>query len=154
MGKSDARVVHYAVLSNHVHLIVEARDRVRLSRRVQGLEVRIARALNRRMGRPRGKVFADRYHAHILKTPREVRNALGYVLRNAPRHYPEQRPFARRGFVDAFSSAEWFDGWSIPIRTGGWSPLELRPPPISPGTTWLLTTGWKTRGRIDPREVS
>src|SRR3989442_11957483 len=46
-----------------------------------GLTIRIARAINRAVGR-RGKVFADRYHAHILSTRREVANALRYVLEN------------------------------------------------------------------------
>jgi len=146
-GLSDTRVVHYSVQGNHIHLIVEASDRVRLSRRIQGLEVRLAIALNRMMKRTNGKVFADRYHAHILKTPLEVHRALGYVLRNSSKHYGPSR------FVDAYSSAAWFTGWSAPVRVG-WSPLEGRPPPISPPGSWLLRAGWKRHGPIDARETS
>ena len=40
------RLVHYSVLSNHIHLLVEAEDRPSLSRGLQGLLVRIARGLN------------------------------------------------------------------------------------------------------------
>ena len=43
--------------------------------------IRIARVLNK-LWRRRGRVFADRYHDRILKTPREVKNALVYVLAN------------------------------------------------------------------------
>jgi hypothetical protein len=33
-----------------------------------------------------GQVLADRCHVHVLRTPREVRNAIAYVLLNARRH--------------------------------------------------------------------
>jgi pimeloyl-ACP methyl ester carboxylesterase len=82
----DARVVHYSVQGNHVHLVMEADDRRALGRRVQGLEIRIARAMNRLMGRKRGTVFADRYHARALRTPLEVKRALEYVLKNRRHH--------------------------------------------------------------------
>src|ERR1700694_5432620 len=52
------RLIHFAVLGNHVHLIVEARDSTALSRGMQGLPIRLAKALNRVMG-ARGAVLAD-----------------------------------------------------------------------------------------------
>jgi len=84
--KNGFRLVHYAVMGNHVHLLVEAQDRVKLATAMQGLGVRIAKALNRVMGRS-GRVIGDRYHAHILKTPSEVKRARHYLLTNAGRHY-------------------------------------------------------------------
>ena len=60
-------------------------NQARLEVGMQGLAIRIARGLNRLWGR-KGKVFADRYHDRVLRTPREVRNALAYVLNNARRH--------------------------------------------------------------------
>jgi len=84
--KGGFRLVHYAVMGNHVHLIVEAPDRVKLARGMQGLGVRIAKALNRVMKRD-GRVIGDRYHAHILKTPSEVKRARMYLLTNAKHHY-------------------------------------------------------------------
>jgi putative transposase len=80
------RLVHYSVMGNHLHLIVEAPDRRALSRAMKGLGVRIARALNRVMKRG-GRVVGDRYHAHILKTPSEVKRARNYLLTNARHHY-------------------------------------------------------------------
>jgi putative transposase len=80
------RLVHYSVMGNHVHLIVEAPDRRVLARAMKGLGVRIARALNRVMKRS-GRVVGDRYHAHILRTPSEVKRARNYLLTNARHHY-------------------------------------------------------------------
>jgi len=45
------RLIHFAVQSNHLHLIGEAGDRTALSRGMQGLAIRIARGLNRKLGR-------------------------------------------------------------------------------------------------------
>ena len=74
------RLVQYAVQPDHLHLVVEARNKRALSSGAQGLCIRIARRLNRLFHRS-GRVFADRYHARPLRTPREVRNALAYVLK-------------------------------------------------------------------------
>ena len=69
---------------NHIHIIhmiVEAPDVVALGRAIKGLAVRMARALNKVMSR-RGPVFADRYHAQLLVSPREALHAIRYVLDN------------------------------------------------------------------------
>jgi REP element-mobilizing transposase RayT len=90
------RIVHYAVMGNHVHLIVEARDEGLLAIGMQSLGIRIAQSLNRMMQR-KGRVLADRYHARILKTPTEVRHCVGYLQTNAQKHYqlpPGPDPFA------------------------------------------------------------
>ena len=64
------------------HLIVEAQDCDHLEQAMRGFAVRIARGLNKLMGMS-GPVFAERYHAHVLKTPREVRAARAYAALNA-----------------------------------------------------------------------
>jgi len=93
------RVVHYVILGNHLHLIVEVDGAAALSRGMQALAIRIARRLNALQSR-RGGVFADRYHAHVLGSRREVARAVRYVLGNYRRHtleYLEPRwddPFA------------------------------------------------------------
>src|SRR3954468_5645182 len=81
------RVVHFAIMGNHIHLMVEASDKVQLARGMQGLGVRIAVRMNRMMRNRRGRVVGDRYHARILKTPTEVRNVRHYLLTNAEKHY-------------------------------------------------------------------
>ncbi|MFL5310309.1 MAG: hypothetical protein ACJ79H_07660 [Myxococcales bacterium] len=78
-----------------LHLIAEARDAMALARGIQGLSIRIAKAVNRVLG-PRGPVFADRYHAHALRTPTETANAIAYVLGNTHLHAAGAAdPFAR-----------------------------------------------------------
>jgi len=74
------RVVHYSVQTNHVHLLIEAEDTRARGRGMQGLGIRLAKAINRRLGR-RGRVWNDRYHGRPLRTPREVRHGLAYVLK-------------------------------------------------------------------------
>ncbi len=141
-------LVHFSVQRDHLHLVVEANDRRALSRGVQGLAIRVARAVNRRLGRA-GRVFADRYHAHPLKTPREVKNALGYVLCNGRKHGGAAAVPA--GFVDGCSSAPWFDGWARPLElafTSSPAPAGADPPVVRP-RTWLLGHGWKRRGLLD-----
>jgi REP element-mobilizing transposase RayT len=134
------RVNHFSVQSNHLHLIVEASGREALSRGMQGLGVRIAKTINARLRRA-GTVFADRYHDRILKSLREVRNALVYVLKNA-RHHGITHADGR----DLCSSAEWFDGW----RNGTSSRIRVpeTAPPVEPARTWMLSTGWKRFGLI------
>jgi len=133
----EFRVVHFALLGDHLHFIVEAEGNRALSEGMQGLSVRIAKGLNRLMG-TRGTVFADRYHAHVLRTPAEVRNALAYVLMNHRSHMARiKEPGAGRS-PDPFSSAATFEGWR-----------EVEPAPrtvTAAPETWLLARGWRTRG--------
>jgi REP element-mobilizing transposase RayT len=84
------RVVHFSIQPNHLHLIVEATSKTALARGMQGLASGLARRVNRELHR-RGSLFADRYHAHALASPTEVRNAIVYVLKNFEKH-PEPIP--------------------------------------------------------------
>jgi putative transposase len=93
------RINHFSVQGNHIHFIVEAENNDALARGMQGLGVRIAKALNRVM-KKRGKRLADRYHSHVLRTPTEVRHAVRYVLKNHLKHLDS----AQIGWVDDFSS--------------------------------------------------
>ena len=148
--KGAFRIVEFNVLSNHLHLITEATTTEMLSRGMQGLAVRIARSLNSALER-RGKLFAHRYHARVLRGPTETRNALRYVLLNRKHHGAEKR-FSKTWF-DPYSSAAWFDGWSAPLRvdTSWKAALVNAPSPTAKATSWLLTIGWKRVGllRVD-----
>src|SRR5438552_4598286 len=99
------RVVHYSNQGNHIHLLVEVDDRETLSRGMQGLAIRLARAINRLIER-HGTVWADRYHAHVLRTRREVGNALRYVLGNFAHHARQWGDRAMQ-FADSFSSVRF-----------------------------------------------
>jgi len=152
------RLVHFSVQCNHIHLIAEAHDRRALSRGMQGLSVRLARAVNRTLQR-RGRVFADRYHARALKTPRAAHFALRYVLLNARKHAVRSSPLTATdsivpGFVDSRSSAAWFDGFQRPnelvfgaraVRAEWRATCELEAPVVPP-CTWLLRRGSRRYG--------
>src|SRR5947207_3734056 len=101
------RVVHFSVQANHVHLLVEADDKASLSRGIMGVAIRMARAVNRVLER-RGNVWSERYHSRALKTPREVRNGIVYVLMNRRKHA------SKAVALDPCSSASLFDGWKVP----------------------------------------
>jgi putative transposase len=120
------QVVHFSVQGNHLHLIVEAEGRDALSRSMKGLAVRVAVGLNRLAGR-HGAVFADRYHARALATPREVANTLRYVFENYRKHSRETLPWS----------------WKDPFASSTAAPL--RAPAV-----WLLRVGW-TRAPVPSR---
>ena len=147
--RKNFRVVHFVVVGNHLHLLVEAACMEALARGMQGLEVRLARRLNRFFGR-RGTFFAERYHARILRTPREVRNALRYVLLNYRQHEARRGETLNRDWIDPFSSAYWFDGWrdSVELREPRQRDLLNVPCPTAQPTVWLLTTGWRRWGPL------
>jgi putative transposase len=143
------RLVHYAVLNDYLHFLVEAPARRALSRGVQGLLVRIARTLNRLWQR-RGRVFTDRYHDHILRSPREVRNALRYVFGNGKKHAAEGRAVSVPQAIDTYTSAPWFDGFRETFVVRG---LEAIVRPVTTAHTWLLTIGWRRHGLLSVAEL-
>jgi len=143
--RGDFRLVHYSLQANHAHLMVEAESKDALARGMIAVGSRLARAVNR-IFRRRGPVLADRYHVRTLKTPREVRNALRYVLLNASRHA------SRTLELDSASSARWFDGWrSDPPATP--APPGPEPRPIARARSWLLRLGWQLHGLLEPAAV-
>jgi hypothetical protein len=116
---------------------------------MKSISARVARSVNR-VYRRHGPVLAGRYHLRVLRTPREVRNALAYVLLNARRHFWKRTREAPPVRLDEASSAPWFDGWRRappPVLVNGGEP------PVALARTWLLSEGWRRRGTIDPAEV-
>lgn len=139
------RWVHYAIQSNHVHALVEARDAQALSRGMLGLAVRLARALNR-LWKRRGSIWIDRFHSRALRTPREVRNALAYVMHNACKHG------VRLTGIDPYSSGSALDGWAFvdPTRANEAARSTLG---VARARSWLLTVGWKRHGLLSVTQV-
>ncbi len=122
-------LVEYSVQSNHVHLICEATSRTALARGIQGLKVCAAKRLNR-LWKREGGLFDGRYHDHVLRSPREVRNALIYLFENSVKH-----GIRHSSGIDPCSSARWFHG--------------ERGSPLPCAKTWLLRVGWKRCGSIE-----
>ena len=79
----------------------------------------LRKAINR-ASHHRGRVWTDRYHARALRTPREVRTALVYVLQNFRKH------LRAPAVVDPCSSGPWFDGWARAIARRA-EPAPTRP---------------------------
>jgi hypothetical protein len=152
------RVVEYSVLSNHLHLIVEANDAASLARGMQSLGIRLAKRLNAYFGR-RGRVFDDRYHARVLSSPRQVRNALVYVLNNFRKHADQAGPPLPLSFLDPCSSAGFFEGWDSDWIHAPPDPRAFRDPcpklarGNSPARSFLLRKGWKRYGALKPFEM-
>ena len=128
------RVLEFSIQTDHLHLLVEANGPTGFERGVRGLAIRIARLINRLCGR-RGAVWADRYHARLLRTPREVRNALVYVLNNFKKH------LRTACGLDPYSSALWFTGWQALRASDEGSP-------VARAETWLARVGWRKGGLI------
>jgi putative transposase len=106
------RLVHFSLQSSHWHLICEAEGAAALGAAIKGLNVRVARAINKQLGLV-GPVIEDRYHLEVLRTPPQVRNAVRYVLRNGEKHgvHIAVRHGDPRPCPDPLSSAAWYAYW-------------------------------------------
>ncbi len=124
--REDFRVVHFSLQTTHLHLIVETDGAAALGNAMRALSIRLSRRLNALLG-TRGRVLEDRYHAHALRTPAEVRNAVAYVVGNFASHAERRGEYVPADFVDPYSSA------------AAVGPDGL-PPPVSRPRTWLLAT--------------
>ena len=121
--KKEFGLYQFSVQRDHLHLIVEANDRHSLARGIQGLAVRIAKALNKHWHKRHGSVFAERYFSRALTKPMQVWRALRYVLNNARKH----GEWFSQSLPDPFSSGRWFRGWEgrMGLR------FALRRPPLA-----------------------
>jgi len=145
------RLVQYSIQNDHLHAIVEATSQRDLASGMKSIGSRLARAVIRIFGR-RGSVLADRYHVHVLRSPREVRNALAYVLLNARRHLAKMGRRLPSAAIDPASSGRFFSGWNRRFQPAP----SLDPPPVAPPHTWCSAsagarTGCWTRRRCRPR---
>ena len=157
------RITHYSVQRDHVHLIVEATNKRTLSSGIRSIAIRIARYVNDLLSR-RGPPWADRFHSRTLTSPREVRNAIVYVLANFRKHTQHDL----RPGLDPYSSAGAFDGWRE------WQPQLGTPPPFAErkarfeddantslsidaagfgARTWLARVGWRMHSLISISET-
>jgi len=154
------RIVHVSIQRTHVHMLVEAENKLALARGMQGFQISAARNINTLLGpdryrRRRGPVFADRYHLEVITSPRRAHHALSYVLNNWRKHREDRSGLAGTWLVDPFSSGILFPDWKEledmdvmwPIRAT-YDPLVVRRP-----ACWLWREGWKLHGPISARDV-
>jgi putative transposase len=169
----EFRIVHLSIQGTHVHLLVEAKDKAALAKGMQTFGISAAKQINaavskagnwweraqarargeRPMKRRKGRVF-DRYHATIIRSPRQARHELNYVLNNWRKHEEDLRDHARGWLIDPFASGWMFDGWKE--RADEPFVWKLRasyePMPVWRAKTWLLSEGWRRYGLISTHE--
>jgi putative transposase len=144
------RVIHFSIQQDHGHFIVEGDEARRARGGMHGLAIRLALAVNRALGRHKGKVVGDRYHVRPLTTPRQMRTSMVYVLLNFRKHLN-----APAG-IDPRSSGPYFPGWHRRARLdsadvaagadaaiGGATAAATAAP-----TTWMATMGWWRAGGL------
>ncbi|MGE0867117.1 MAG: transposase [Kofleriaceae bacterium] len=110
--------MHISIQHNHVHLIIEAENRMALARGMQGFQISAAKLMNAKISvrqmrtvRRRGQVFADRYHVEVIKSPRKARHCLAYVLNNWRKHKHDRSAISRTWQIDSYSTGLYFAGW-------------------------------------------
>jgi REP element-mobilizing transposase RayT len=91
--KLGLRVIHFSLQYNHIHLITEADNNQILTKGMRALTITFSKGLKK------GKVQVERYHLHVLKTLRETKNAIHYVLFNDQKHC-----LKKHSKVDGYSS--------------------------------------------------
>ena len=142
-------VVHYDIQSNHIHLVVEAADKETLSRGMRSLGTSLAIAIKRICGLVgRGKVFKGRYHAHILKTPTEVKRALRYVIFNLAKHRncgAIVDPYSSVFTIDKLEGLVTKEEYERMRRDTGRRPAwhHAITKTVSKASTYLLAIGWR-----------
>ncbi len=141
--RQDFRVTHFSIQRDHVHMLVEAADGPALSSGMRGLAIRMARRLNVLLRR-RGTVWCDRWHGHELASPREVRNALMYVLFNGTKHGAV--PLGLDPCASVYWCADVFADSAYRTLLG--SSSRARDNPVEPARTWLLHAGWRRLGLL------
>ncbi len=156
--REQFRINQLSIQRNHIHMLVEAESAEALARGMQGFQISAARHINTalRVGgrRRRGSVFADRYHVVVIRSPRQARHVLAYVLGNWRKHGEDRGGRASTWLVDPFSSAVLFAGWK---ELEGKAPWTIRPGyeplVVTAPRSWLQCVGWTRHGAISVYEV-
>ena len=119
--KEGFALTHYSVQRDHLHLVVEAKDRHSLARGMQALSIRVAKQLNSHWHRRgKGRVFAERYFATALTSWQQIWRTIRYVLSNGRKH----GTWTEKDRPDPFSSGPWFtQWWNRPRRPTRSSPV-------------------------------
>ncbi len=146
-GRFGLHVLHYAILSNHIHLIVEAPNNKCLGAGMRSLCGRISRIVRAGSNQSiSGSVFVCRYFMKVVQSPRQMRALLEYVLLNKAKH---QNAIEH---VDSFSSGYAFRHWNQLLRRritglireqiGDLKPENPLKFGLAPPRSWLARQGW------------
>jgi len=86
------RIIHFSLQHNHVHLIVVAATNSILTKGMRSLTITMSKIIGQ------GRIQVQRYHLHVLKSRREAKNAIHYVLFNEKKHTGKMK-------IDSYSTA-------------------------------------------------
>lgn len=125
------RVLEFAVLGNHIHLLVEADGNAQLTSGMRSLTIRLVKNLKVK--------FCERYHLEVLKSPTRVQHTIGYILTNAAKH------MRRNQVWDWYSSivvCKTLRAWAQLKPELNWDrpktvPSEFYEPMISEAQSWF-----------------
>ena len=153
-ARRDAfRIVHLSIQRTHLHLLVEANDKRALALGMQGFQISAARQINKLLAR-HGRVFTDRYHLVVIRSPTQMRHVLSYILCNWRKH-GDDRVTSRAWLVDPYSSGFAFGGWKElahgAVMWPGGRPHDWIV--VRPARSWVVTTGWQRTGEISAYDV-
>ncbi len=132
------KIVHFSLQSNHVHLVVEAIDNETLTRGMRSLTVTFSKRIDR------GRIQLERYHLHVLKTLRETKHAIHYVLFNEAKHKN-----LKRAYVDQYSSLGTAKELKLSAEQTKMSIIVRRIKEIS----FLDTGGWMIKRILDSKST-
>ena len=139
------KVIHFALVSNHLHLIIEADGNKELAQGMRSFLISFAMNINNSLKR-RGSLFVDRYNMEVIKVPRRMHYLLSYVFKNNSKH--QKRKFVTDPYssVITFNEQEVLFGKKVPSPFDPETKKKLKRflgSFLSPPESWLATTGWK-----------
>ena len=114
------RIVHYSLMHNHLHLIIEAASNEELSKGMQSFALSLSKLVSNRVNARIKKLWRDRYWMRLLPSPREIKIALQYVLKNP------QKKFSSPTVMDLYSSVLTM---SVDVIEKLFPALRFNPPP-------------------------
>jgi REP element-mobilizing transposase RayT len=127
------KILHYSLETNHIHLIIEAKDNEHLEMGMRSFTNTFVKMIGK------GSLQKERYHLHVLRTREEVRNAFRYVIMNHLNHTKMNSIKA-----DLFSSLHTLD-LKETARLYQVSIIEtkkLRPVDLDQPSSWLAKQGF------------
>jgi putative transposase len=160
--RTPLRILAYALMPNHWHLVVWPETGTQLSRYLQGLCTSHAARWRRETGTVgEGHVYQDRFHAFVIESERQYFNVLRYVEANP----------VRAGLV--MSAAEWRWSSLCDRESGAEDLITAGPLALPPGWATIVDQSlpapildelrarhrtafrpaWRVRGRRQPPPV-
>lgn len=130
LKRFGVHVIQFAMLGDHIHMIIEARNNPTLASGMKSITGTFAKRFETR--------FKGRYHLQVITTPTQMKSAYKYVLLNFAKH-SKQPPH-----IDPYSSGSAFTAWAELAHTEG--DAEKDSPDsygLSEPRSWLAQRGWR-----------